>query len=115
MNNRLLVIQAVLVLVAVAVSFYIREIPGLVAAIYGGAVALLNTFMLSRRVAQAGQIAETDPKRGTYSLYFSAVQRFVFVLIALGIGLGAIKLQAEPLLATFGVAQLAYLLGGRAE
>ena len=115
MNSRLLVFQAVLVLVAVAVSFYLRETPGLIAAIYGGVVALLNTYLLSRRVTQAGRIAETDPKQGVYSLYFSAVQRFVFVLVALGVGLGAIKLQAEPLLATFGVAQLAYLLGGRAK
>ena len=114
MNSRLLIYQAVLVLIAVAVSFYLRDTPGLIAAIYGGAVALLNTFMLTRRVTQAGQIAETNPQRGAYSLYFSAVLRFVFVLIALGIGLGAIKLQAEPLLATFGIAQLAYLLGSRA-
>lgn len=114
MNNRLLVFQALLVLVAVAVSFYLRETPGLIAAIYGGAVALLNTFMLTRRVKKAGKIAATNPQHGAYSLYFSAVQRFVFVLVALGVGLGAIKLQAEPLLATFGVAQLAYFIGDRA-
>lgn len=115
MHGRLLFFQGMLVLIAVAVSYHLRETPGSVAAIYGGAVALLNTLLLSRRVSRAAQIAETDPQRGAYSIYFSAVQRFVFVLVALGVGLGAIKLQAEPLLATFGIAQLAYLLGSRAE
>jgi hypothetical protein len=47
-------------------------------------------------------------------LYFGAVQRFVFVLVALAIGLAAIKLMAEPLLLTFGVAQLALFFAGRA-
>jgi ATP synthase protein I len=111
MNRRLLTVQALLVLAGVVVAYYLTGPIGAGAALYGGVVALINTLLLARRVTKAGETARTDPKLGVYSIYFGAIQRFVFVLVALGVGLGALKLKAEPLLATFAVAQLAYLFG----
>lgn len=114
MNKRLIFFQALLIMGAVAFSLYYFGSGAMIPALYGGGVALLNTLWLNRGVVQAGETARENPKLGVYALYFGAVQRFVFVLVALAIGLAALKLMAEPLLLTFGVAQLAYFFAGRA-
>lgn len=107
-----LIIQFILMLLGAGVAFYYQGENAMLPALYGGAVALANTLLLSRRIEKAGEIAETNPKHTVLSLYLGVVQRFVFVLVALGIGLGALKLAPTPLLGTFMVAQLAYMLTG---
>ena len=108
----ILIIQFILMLAGVVVSWSYQGEPALLPAFYGGAIALANTMLLSRRVAQAGEIAKTNPQQSVNALYFGVVQRFVFVLVALGFGLGYLKLAPVPLLGTFMVAQLAYMLMG---
>lgn len=81
-------------------------------ALYGGAVALANTLLLARRVEKAGELAEKHLNFTAYSLYFGMIQRFVFVLVALGVGLSVLELSPAPLLGTFMVAQLVYMLVG---
>lgn len=106
----ILLIQGALVLVGVAVALYYQGQAGALAALFGGAVAIGNTLLLTRRVRRAGELAADDPKRSMYSLYFGVIQRFVFVVAMLGIGLGGLRLEPVALLATFGAAQLAYLM-----
>lgn len=113
MHNRLLMTQASLIVLATLIAVFYLQTRGLSSALYGGAVAFVNTLWLNRRVEHAGKLAEVDAKHGAYALYFNAVQRFVFVLVMLGLGLGWLKLEAVPLLATFGIAQLAYLISGQ--
>lgn len=113
--KRLILIQFLLVLVALGASVYFFGAEAYLPAAYGGATALLNTLWLTRRVTTAGEIAEKDLKRGVFSIYFNAVQRFVFVLVALGVGLQALKLKAEPMLLTFALAQIAYFFGERTQ
>ncbi len=113
MNKRLTYIQIVLIIGGMAFSFFQYGSSGLLAASYGGAVALMNTIWLSRGIEHAGSVAQDNPQLGTYSIFFGAVQRFVFVLVAIGIGLAALKLRAEPLLLTFAIAQAAYFFGAR--
>ncbi|MGF1546957.1 MAG: ATP synthase subunit I [Thiotrichales bacterium] len=114
MHHRLFLTQFILVALVVGVSGYYHQLDGVLAGLYGGAVALINSYWLNRRIVQAGVLAKDDPKQGVYALYFGAMQRFVFALVMLGVGLGALHLDAIPLLASFAVAQLAYLISGKA-
>ena len=110
--RNVLIIQAILILAGVAVSRFYQGDAALLPAFYGGAIALANTLLLSRRITIAGEIAKTNPQHSVNTLYFGVVQRFVFVLVALGLGLGYLKLAPVPVLGTFMVAQLAYMLMG---
>lgn len=112
MHNRLLSLQAILVLGGVIVASYFQGQAGAIAAFYGGAIALISTLLLAWRVRGAGKIAEDNPKHSVYTLYYGALERFVFVLVALPVGLGALDLSPIPLLLTFGIAQLAYMVSG---
>ena len=108
----LLLIQAILVLAGIAVSFYFEGEAGILPAAYGGAVAIANSILLSRRLTKAGEMAESDPDGGVLQLYLGVVQRFVFVLVMFGVGMGVLKLLPPPMLGTFAVAQLAFMLFG---
>lgn len=107
---RLLVIQVVLVSMVLAGAFYYQGMSGLIAGVYGGAVALFSTLILSRRIDRAGRAASSGSRYGMALLYMGVIQRYVFVLLALAIGLGVVKLNAKPLLAAFGIAQLAHFM-----
>ncbi|PID50271.1 MAG: hypothetical protein CR991_02255 [Proteobacteria bacterium] len=108
----ILIIQAVLVIVVVIVSRIYQGDSAMLPALYGGAIAVANTLLLSRRVAQTEEIAKTSPRTSVMPLYLGVLERFVFVLVGLGFGLGFLKLSPTPLLGAFIVAQLAYMLKG---
>lgn len=110
--RRLLIIQASLIVIGIAISYYYYGETGLLSAAYGGATAIVNTILLSRRLDRAGEMAKENPDGGVLTLYLGVVQRFVFVLIMFGFGMGAIHLLPPPLLGTFAVAQLAYMIFG---
>lgn len=81
-------------------------------AFFGGAIALANTIMLSKRVKKAGELAKDHPQLSVNTLFVGMAQRIVFVLVALGVGLGALKLLPLPLLGVFMASQLAYIFAG---
>ena len=80
------------------------------AAAYGGAMALINAWLMIRRLTRASQLAESNPLSGTYNLYFGAVERFVFVLVGMGVGLGVLRLDPLPLLASFALSLVTYII-----
>lgn len=108
----LLIIQLVIVLLGVVVSVQYFGQDAMLPALYGGAVALANTLLLSERIKKFDELAKTSPQTGVLTLMLGVVQRFVFVLIALGVGLGALKLLPLPVLGTFMAAQLAFIIAG---
>ena len=106
----LLIIQLVIVLLGVVVSVQYFGQDAMLPAFYGGAVALVNTMLLSERIKKFDELAKTSPQIGVLSLMLGVVLRFVFVLVALGVGLGALKLLPLPVLGTFMAAQLAFVI-----
>lgn len=113
MYNGVLVVQAALTAVCVGLAWLYQDQHAALSALYGGVVAAANTWLLLRRIATAGELAKRNIRYSIYSLYFGALQRFIFVLVCLGIALGGIKLDPVPLLLTFGIAQLAFLVAGK--
>lgn len=110
--RKLLLIQASLVVIGVAVAYYYKGQIGIMPALFGGAIAIANTLLLSRRIDNAGKTAEESPEATVLNLYLGVIQRFVFVMVMFGVGMGAMKLDPIPLLGTFAVAQLAYMIFG---
>lgn len=86
---------------------------GAQAALYGAFISVFAAVMLRRGVQRASQIAGQDPKTAMLTLYMGAVVRFVLVLILFGVGLAGLKLSPLPVIAGFGLTQLAYLVGMR--
>ena len=106
--NRLFYIQVVLVLLGVVIVWFTLGENAITATLYGGAVALVNSLLLSLRMNKKSEVASSDPHTTVILLYVSAVGRFVLVLVALSIGLGVLKLAPQPLLGMFIATQLGY-------
>jgi hypothetical protein len=83
---------------------------GAQSAAYGGGIALFSSLILMRRTDRAMKSAENGSPQVMGLLYIGVIQRYVFVLLGLSIGLGLLKLNAKPLLIVFGIAQLAYFM-----
>ncbi len=101
-------IQTLLILAGTGFSYYYMGSFGAQSAAYGGGIALFSSLILARRTNKAIKSASEGSPQVMGLLYMGVIQRYVFVLVGLGVGLGILKLKAEPLLIVFGVAQLAY-------
>lgn len=118
--RNILIIQAILVLAGVVVSRYSWGDTAMLPALYGGCIALVNTLLLQRRAGQVEELAKVDPKQSVISVYIGVIQRFVVVLVMLGVGFGVLfsaEIKANPqiavaLVGTFIVAQLGFMLMG---
>jgi len=110
--QRLLIIQATLVLIAIIAVIYFLGIDSASAALFGGCIALANSVLLYRKLDSASSMAKDNPNGGMMTLYAGVIQRFVFVLIMFGVGMGLLKLNPVAMLGAFGLAQLAYMICG---
>ena len=108
----LIIIQITLILVsATAFAYYMGEVTVL-SSLFGGAVAIVNTLLLSRRLNTAAEMADENPDGGILVLYLGVIQRFIFVLVMFGIGMRLLKLTPPAMLGTFALAQVAYMIYG---
>ena len=82
------------------------------AVLYGGAVGIAATLLLSRSIKRASRAAG-NPTASMRVLYWGAAQRFFFVLGALVLGLAVLKLEPLALLVGFVSAQAGYFINAR--
>lgn len=102
----------VFLVIASAVAFLIGAgAPAAGAAAYGGGTALLNAWLLGRRLRSATDAALEAPQRGALSLYLGAVQRFVTVLALFMLGMGWLELAPLPLIVGFAAGQAGFIVG----
>lgn len=111
MLKSLHVVQAALVLIVTGAFYVWQGETAAKAAMYGGAIVLLNGYILTARMRKASEIAKTSPEASVKVLYIGALQRFVLTLVALGLGFKYLgQAAAVPLLAGFALPQMGFLL-----
>lgn len=105
--------QGILTLIAAFLMIAIRsDVQSGLAAGYGGAMALTNTLLLARRTRRVGKHPDSPRQLQTLGLMAGVVERFLFTLVAFGLGMGIFQLDPLALLAGFACAQLGYLAAG---
>ena len=110
--HKILAVQAFL-LTGVAWTFYGYQ--GLQAAqsvLYGGSMAMLNVWLMHRRIQTAAQIAKIAPNKEISVFYIAALQRFMLTLGLFIIGMGGLQLPPIPMIVAFGIAQIGYFFKG---
>ena len=108
--RRVLLSQVVLTLLTGAVFFVSLGSGAAWAALYGGAVAVIGTWLLARRVQRTPETPAQTQAAGQLALYAGVLPRFIVTLALLGIGIGGLKLFPLPLIAAFAIAQLGFLV-----
>ncbi len=107
--RNVLIAQLILISI-VAGLFLMKGSEQAVAALYGGAIAFVNSLLIARRISRANRVLDKDPKADVFSLYIGAVERFVVTLVAMAIGMGWLKLDPMALLVGFGAAYFGHPL-----
>lgn len=107
---RLLKAQMLFIAVVGGVFLVISGTSALLAALYGGFVALSYSIMLGGNVQRAREHAAKDANRDVAILMFGAVQRFLFVPVAIGLGIGLVGLTPIPMIVTFAASFLVQIL-----
>jgi ATP synthase protein I len=110
--RRVFIAQIVLI-GAVAGAFLLREPQSGLAALYGGSIALGNAALLAMRVARQSRARDDNARADVVGLYLGALQRFVFTLLAMALGMGLLRLDPVAILLAFAVAQLGLVFGAR--
>lgn len=108
-RRRLLWIQSVITLTVAMIFLVAGGWQDALAALFGGAITVIGSAWMGRRVRQAGELATEASNRAVVKIYGAAVERFALVLAALAIGLGVLRLSPLPLLLAFAISHLGYI------
>lgn len=106
----LFAIQSVVTL-AIGLAFYFYQ--GSLeaqAALYGGCIIIFNVWLTIRRMRAADEIAKISPGKEVTVFYVAAIQRFIYTLGFFMLGMGLLKLPAVPMIITFTIVYLTYLI-----
>ena len=108
--HRVLLGQTALTLLTAGVAFALQDSAAALAAIYGGGVALISTWLLGWRISRTPEIAQHGDTGSQLALYAGVLPRFIVTLALLATGIGWLKLAPIPLIAAFGIAQLGFAI-----
>jgi ATP synthase protein I len=106
-TRRVLQAQALMTVLIAGGFGFARGLPEALAALYGGAITMVITGWLARRVRRAGETG--SPGAGLVVIYSSAVVRYATVIVLVGAGIGLLKLAPLPLLSAFALTQFGFL------
>ncbi len=107
--RRVLILQLLIVLGVAAAYLVARGFHPAWSALYGGAIALLSTWLMGWRITRAAHAASRDSGQGAFVIYAGVAQRFLLVLVLMGLGMGVLKLAPVAILVGYALAQIAYL------
>jgi len=85
------------------------------AAIFGALIGVALSLFLSWSVTRAANSAPENQKISMAMLYLSAAQRFLLALLLFGAGLGYLGLEPLPMVMTFGLVQIGYVVFMRTQ
>jgi ATP synthase protein I len=111
---RVVVVQslATLLLAAGTLNFY-GQWPA-IAAVFGGALAIVVAVFTAHWIYRAGEIAQAEPQRGVSAFLSVAGKRMLLTIAGFAVGIAWLRLAPVPLLAGFASAYLGYLFASRA-
>ncbi len=78
---------------------------------FGGLIPVSTTILLIFYSKRAEQTASVDTGNNLRLLYRCAIERIVLVAILFALGLGLLKLEPLPMIMTFIIGQMVFLMG----
>ncbi|TAM12331.1 MAG: hypothetical protein EPN72_05400 [Nevskiaceae bacterium] len=110
--QKLLSAQVALAVAAAGLMYFARgaHVECVVAALYGGAIAVVAAGLLALRTARVGRDVVASGSASPLGLVAGLVERFVFVLVAFGAGIGWLHLDPPSVIVGFAVPQLAFVM-----
>jgi len=110
MRKRLFIVQAVILVGVVALTYLVWDLDSAVAVLFGGAMVVINTVIQQRGHFRAIKTAGNDLQSNMRIIYRTAAERFFITLALFAVGIGVLRLEPKFLIAGFIVLQFAQVL-----
>lgn len=111
MAYRVVAIQLAVALVAAGVVYATKNTPQLVIAVLsGGLVSVLNGLQLAWRMSRATLYSSHEAHYQLRLLYYCAIERFLMVVVLLGLCMAVLKLSPLAVMGGFVMGQAALLI-----
>ncbi len=111
--TKMLSMQALLSVGLAWIFYYFNGQVAAQSALYGGCIVMFNVWITHRRLQTASNVAIVAPGKEVMVFYIAAIQRFIFTLGFFILGMGWLELPPIPMVATFAIAHLGYLVSGK--
>ncbi len=111
--SRILAGQVLIAILAAGALAWWRGEGAAPAALYGAAVAVAVAWRLQRRLAAIG--ACPDPVAAVRLIGLAALGRLALAAAAFAVGIGALRLEALPMLSVYAACQLGYPMAAMAR
>jgi len=107
--RRIIVWQALIMLLTAGIIGLIHGYYSALSALYGTLVAIIITFLRGWRMQRFTIPSTMSPSWELAYIYFGALERFIGVVVGMGLGMGWLRLPPVPIIVGFSLAQLAYM------
>lgn len=101
----------IVMLAAIAVFTTWWGVEPVLASIFGALIAIFNTLLMLWHIKRAVLTARADAEKNLSSAYRCVAERWLVTIMMFAAGLGALGLEALPLLLGFTLTQLMLFLG----
>lgn len=109
--RRVLGLQVVVALAGAGIAYSVKAEPQIVTAVLcGGGVSVVNGALLAWRMARSALLSAHKAQHQLRLLYFYAAERFLVIVVLLGLCMLALKLSPLALLGGFVMGQVALIV-----
>ncbi|MCP5141118.1 MAG: ATP synthase subunit I [Gammaproteobacteria bacterium] len=82
------ILLAQIVIAALIATFFLsRSVEEAAAALFGGAIALINGVLIARRITKNANMSKPSPTTEVRSMYIAVIERFVSIVVFLALGM----------------------------
>ena len=107
--KRLILLQVTITIIGAIFSCLTVSFPASKSLVFGSLIALTSTLFLALRLKQGESKVNLGAEWALRHAYRTAIERYVWTAIMLGVGFGLLKLAPIWMLAGFVLGQLAWL------
>jgi len=109
--QRVVVVQLAVTLVVSGIAYIFKSSPQLaIALLTGGAVSVFNGAQLAWRMSRSAQQLSLEAHHQLRLMYFYAIERFLMVVMLLGLSMVVLKLMPLAVLGGFVIGQAALIV-----
>ncbi|MDO9053488.1 MAG: ATP synthase subunit I [Gallionella sp.] len=109
--QRVVVVQLVVTLVVTGIAYSLKSSPQLaIALLAGGAVSVFNGAQLAWRMSRSARQLSQEAHHQLRLMYFYAIERFLVVVMLLGLCMVVLKLMPLAVLGGFVIGQAALIV-----
>ncbi len=109
----ILLIQLLILAVVALVAGLLWGVPDALATLYGGVCAIAMVAMLGSKMKRLSKHLEKGRDFNFSHIMLGFIPRFCFILLAFLLGIGGLDLPPVPLISSYAILHIAYLLSFR--